>query len=273
MSSTASTACTPRSSVLPSEDEVARPEVSVVELSDTMAGSLRNMAPPGPGVCQVCWTFHDPNYPQCRGCIGESQLDAVVPISYAMRGQQLATALRGYKDELFPRTRTYHGMRLSAILWRFLAVHEDHVAASAGVSGFSLVAVVPSKTTASDEARRGLLTMAGTIVAHTAPRFERLLLPTDAAVVGRYFDPGRYRAARRVDGESILLIDDTWVTGSSAQSAAAALREAGAAQVACVVIGRWLRPDFGGEWGNVRDIYNQLPKQFDWTRCAVEPQA
>jgi predicted amidophosphoribosyltransferase len=55
-----------------------------------MAGSLRNMAEPGPGVCSVCWTFHDPSYDQCAACVGESQLDAVVPISYALRGQQLA---------------------------------------------------------------------------------------------------------------------------------------------------------------------------------------
>jgi len=71
---------------------------------------------------------------------------------------------------------------------------------------------------------------------------------TDAELVGRYFDPGRYATSRELAGASVLLIDDTWVSGSSAQSAAAALRRAGAAHVACVVIGRWLTPSFGGEW-------------------------
>ena len=37
-----------------------------------------------------------------------------------------------------------------------------------------------------------------------------------------------------------MLIDDTWTTGSSAQSAAIALRAAGATSVVTVVIGRYL---------------------------------
>jgi len=254
---------------LPSEPEDRR-SVSIVELSDTLAGALRNMAAPGPGVCPICWTFHDPAFPQCVRCVGASQLDVVVPISYAPRGDQLAVALRGYKDEHLYPTRYHHAMRLAAILWRFLMTHEDHVARASGVGSFDVVAVVPSKTTQKDEARPGLRTIVGTVVEHTASRFERLLRPTDSDLVGRYFDPARYATARRLDGESVLLIDDTWVSGSSAQSAAAALRNAGAARVGCVVIGRWLTPSFGGEWGTVRDMYGQLPKRFDWSSCAAE---
>ena len=235
-----------------------------------MAGALRNMAAPAPGVCRICWTFNDPAFPQCVSCVGASQLDAVVPISYAPRGDQLALALRGYKDEYLYRTRYHHAMRLAAILWRFLLAHEDHVARASGAETFDVVTVVPSKTTHNDEARPGLRTIVGTVVEHTASRFERLLRPTDTQMVGRYFDPERYATSRRVDGESVLLIDDTWVSGSSAQSAAAALRDAGAARVGCVVIGRWLTPSFGGDWGNVRDMYGQLPKEFDWTSCAAE---
>lgn len=254
---------------MPSEPGDRR-SVSIVELSDTLAGALRNMAAPGPGVCPICWTFHDPAFPQCVSCVGSSHLDVVVPISYAPRGDQLAVALRGYKDEHLYPTRYHHAMRLAAILWRFLMTHEDHVARASGVGSFDVVAVVPSKTTHKDEARPGLRTIVGTVVEHTASRFERLLRPTDSELVGRYFDPDRYATARRTDGESVLLIDDTWVSGSSAQSAAAALRNAGAARVGCVVIGRWLTPSFGGDWGTVRDMYGQLPKRFDWSSCAAE---
>ena len=235
-----------------------------------MAGALRNMAEPTAGVCPICWTFHDPAFAQCVSCVGASELDVVVPISYAPRGGQLALALRGYKDEYLYRTRYHHAMRLAAILWRFLLEHERHVARASGVSTFDVVAVVPSKTTENDEARPGLRTIVGTLIEHTAPRFERLLRPSDTGMVGRYFDPERYATSRRLDGESILLIDDTWVTGSSAQSAAAALRQAGAGRVGFVVIGRWLTLSFGGEWGTVRDKYGHLPKQFDWSSCAAE---
>jgi hypothetical protein len=161
-------------------------------------------------------------------------------------------------------------MRLAAILWRFLIAHESHVARASGVESFDVVAVVPSKTTQNDEARPGLRTIVGTLVQQTAARYKRLLRPTDRAMVGRYFDPERYATSRQLDGESVLLIDDTWVTGSSAQSAAAALRDAGAARVGCVVIGRWLTPSFGGDWGTVGDSYDRLPKQFDWSRCAAD---
>jgi hypothetical protein len=69
-----------------------------------------------------------------------------------------------------------------------------------------------------------------------------MLRPADSAADERRFDAGRYRAPQRIDGSAVLLVDDTW-TGSSAQSAAAALREAGADAVALVVIGRYINLD------------------------------
>ncbi|MGB6617852.1 MAG: hypothetical protein WBE95_27500, partial [Trebonia sp.] len=45
-----------------------------------------------------------------------------------------------------------------------------------------------------------------------------------------------------VAGADVLLVDDTWVSGASAQSAAAALKAGGARRVALVVIGRHVDP-------------------------------
>ncbi|MGB6573885.1 MAG: hypothetical protein WBF20_19585, partial [Trebonia sp.] len=45
-----------------------------------------------------------------------------------------------------------------------------------------------------------------------------------------------------VTGTDVLLVDDTWVSGASAQSAAAALKAGGARRVALVVIGRHVDP-------------------------------
>ncbi len=56
----------------------------------------------------------------------------------------------------------------------------------------------------------------------------------------RSYSPLRYFAFAELAGARALLIDDLWTTGSSAQSAAAALRAAGAEVVAMVVIGRHL---------------------------------
>jgi orotate phosphoribosyltransferase len=43
---------------------------------------------------------------------------------------------------------------------------------------------------------------------------------------------------RPLTGASILLLDDTWTSGGTAQSAAVALKRAGARSVAVVVLGR-----------------------------------
>ena len=44
-------------------------------------------------------------------------------------------------------------------------------------------------------------------------------------------------------GADVLVVDDTWVSGGSAQSAAVALKLAGARRVAILVIGRHVNPD------------------------------
>ena len=54
----------------------------------------------------------------------------------------------------------------------------------------------------------------------------------------RSLDPGRFRAGPGATGAEVLLLDDTWASGASAQSAAVALKQAGAEAVAAVVIGR-----------------------------------
>jgi len=57
-----------------------------------------------------------------------------------------------------------------------------------------------------------------------------------------------FAASRPLSRARVLLLDDTWTTGSRAQSAAAALKLAGAARVVVVVLGRHIgRPDGGLE--------------------------
>ena len=53
---------------------------------------------------------------------------------------------------------------------------------------------------------------------------------------------GWLRVGSPVAGESVLVVDDTWVSGGSAQSVAVALKMAGAARVVVVVLGRHVDP-------------------------------
>jgi hypothetical protein len=54
---------------------------------------------------------------------------------------------------------------------------------------------------------------------------------------------GWLRADGLAAGADVLVVDDTWVSGGSAQSAAAALKLAGARRVAVVVLGRHVNPN------------------------------
>ncbi len=54
----------------------------------------------------------------------------------------------------------------------------------------------------------------------------------------RSLNAGRFRAGQQAAGARVLLLDDTWASGASAQSAAVALKRAGARAVAVVIIGR-----------------------------------
>lgn len=256
---------------------------TVLDRSDRLAPSLRNPAV-GLGVCPHCFAFHDPNYPQCYGCRrgAEAQaIDVFVPISYALTGGQFYHALFNYKNaQLGEDAQRPLWANLTSVFWRFIAQHEHCVAQTVGVDAFDLVCVVPSKNPAAPARRFSLQAIAGTTKVTSADgpvidgplntRYEALLtaLP-DVDPTSRHFDPDRFEAVRPLTGMRVLLVEDTWVTGSTARSAAHALKDAGATVVACIAVGRRLQPDWPPTTGATGKRYDQLPKTFDWDTCAV----
>ena len=62
-----------------------------------------------------------------------------------------------------------------------------------------------------------------------------------------------------------LLIDDTWTTGANVQSAAAALKTAGADRVGALVIGRHVHDDYQDHAERLK----ALRRPFDWDICAL----
>jgi predicted amidophosphoribosyltransferase len=218
----------------------------------------------GPGVCRRCFNLTE-GYDWCWPCLhGGHCLDAVVPISYSVSGEPLHAVLAGYKRTGGPQARAFE-IRLAAVLWRYLELHERCIARAASVERFDLVTTVPSSDRERD-ARHPLRRVVGQLTEPVRDRYQRLLRRSAAASQPRRFDVGRFEICRELDGDSVLLIDDTWTTGANAQSAAAALKAAGAPAVAAVVIGRYLNED----WQDNRTRLRALPRPFRWESCALD---
>lgn len=217
----------------------------------------------GDGVCTVCFNLTR-GFERCYCCAqGELALTAVVPISYSVGGGQLHRALIGYK-RLHGEIARRLTVELAAVLWRFLALHEQCVATAAHVSGFELVTTVPSGSRERDE-QHPLRRIVGDLVAPTHERYRQLLRRSLARVPPREVNAHKFEPLTRLRGERVLLIDDTWTTGASARSAAVALNHVGAGPIAVVVIGRYLNR----RWGDNDRRLAALDPTFDWGRCAA----
>ena len=246
---------------------------SVFELSEPYRNHLVPVLPPGRGVCAVCWSSVDPGYRLCYPCriaregFGSRLAEVVVPIALAVKRQQLVHELWHYKYDPDRRVRQRLEIRLAAVLWRFLAQHETHVAKAAGVPRFDIVTTVPGTRPRDDD--HPLVRIVGTLVGQTRDRYQPVLtLGPDASVEGRAVLVNRYRATQAMTGHpAVLLVDDTWTTGGHAQSAAIALHDAGAARVAVVVLGR----HFGRDYGSGETYYQQAKaRKFTWDTCCLE---
>ncbi|MBR8642638.1 hypothetical protein KEF29_33360 [Streptomyces tuirus] len=241
---------------------------TVVGLSARYANFLVHPLLPGSGVCQICRGPAKDGYPTCWPCheasrvLGTGVADTVVPVSLALKGEQYANELWRYKNAAGPQQQ-YFRMGLAAVLWRFLALHESCISDHCAVPGFGIVTTVPSTSGRADHPLR---TIAAGSVGVTRERYRDLLTPTpDAAALGRTASPSRYTASA-LWGENVLLIDDTWTTGNHAQSAAAALKAAGAGSVAILILGRHLNIDYGNTATHVEQA---RLRRFSWGICAL----
>jgi hypothetical protein len=234
---------------------------TVAELTEPYGNFMLGPAR-GPGVCEVCLTFTD-GFPRCYTCARTPQaLDALAPISYSVAAEQLHHVLGAYK-RIDGRVGRRLGTQLAAVLWRFLAGHEQCLARAAGVPSFDLVATVPSGNEERD-AKHPLHWIVSELVGPMRDRHRRLLARSGVSVAPHEFDKRRYEATSQLPEAAVLIVDDTWTTGANLQSAATALKDAGAQTVAAVVIGRHLNR----QWGQNERRLRELNRPFDWTRCA-----
>ncbi len=221
-------------------------------------GSLQPPLPPEPGVCAACRGPARVDYLRCFHCGLHAEsaprllADAVVPISYAIKGGKHASDLWMYKSARpgpgVARIAAEAQVILAAdavraaqaaLLSLLLVFLRDHCACTwrmAGGGGPTHLAVVPST-----RGRAGPHPLRALTAPVLARPWAQLALqgsrePPDPE--DRDLSLDRFTVPERLGGARVLLLDDTWTTGSRAQSAAAALKLAGAARVVAVVLGR-----------------------------------
>jgi hypothetical protein len=197
--------------------------------------------PPGaPGLCRTCFGPAPAGRARCfpcdlhRQCAPGALASVVLPAAYAVKDGPHARALWIYKSAQPGAAAARRAV--TALLLVFLREHGPCLWHRAGwaPAGPTHVAVVPS-----NRGRAGAHPLR--VLAEPCLRLPWAPLAARPGADGRArdLDPDRFTVPR-LDGARVLLLDDTWATGASVQSAAMTLRAAGAQAVAAVVLGRHL---------------------------------
>jgi phosphoribosylpyrophosphate synthetase len=191
-------------------------------------------------------------------------------VALAVKEEQFARDLYQYKDlRQSEQERRRLRLGLAAVLWRWLSQHEECLSRRVGVAEFSLVSTVPSTRQRVDHP---LEVIVGRDVALTRDRYQPLLEAVDTRVDDRTPDASQFKAVEAVpEGKAVLLIDDTFTTGSRVQSAAAQLRQSGAGAVVVVCLGRHFNRRQEGEHAEAAETYFQQVRSrgWSWSSCCL----
>ena len=222
---------------------------SCIDPSPNLPPDPYRVPEPGPGVCLICCGPAAVSA-VCFACrlVGHRlglPLTPVTPVRLCPLPGPLYTVLMGYKESPVPEARA----RFTPMVRRlFDAFFEAHAAGLATGAPVDLVLAVPSTARPSGPPLARVAGLADVVGNRLGACWRDDLLARGAGMLGHmrprrdgFVVPPSGRSDVR--GRHLLLLDDTYVSGARAQSAAAALRLAGAASVRIVVAGRVLRPD------------------------------
>lgn len=226
-----------------------------------LAGSYLHSVTTGDwSACQVCALPIDPAYTLCVQCQNHRRsrlplADRVGFLVYADEPlSQTYRTMRGYKEH---RTRATFESTVQALLAVGLRGHFTcaNKLAEAEESGW---AVVPST--------RGRTALVDLVRSLTTSPAAEIWVSMLGAKPDRTLNPASWVIAERAPmAEHVVIIDDAWVTGSSSQSLAATLKQAGTSQVSVLSVARVLSPRWSPNTRFLQDILPSL--RYDWTIC------
>lgn len=245
---------------------------TAAEITDPHLWTYTRVPRAGTGVCDICHGAPRTGFSRCWSCaqtVGqvEHPVELVVPISLSELQGQLHHVLRSYKLESYPVvTKEQFQRQVSALLARFLSQHRDCIRNAAG-EDWDCITIVPSS-----QGRPGPHPLETAIhrFAYLRDQYRPMLQSGSDTTDHNMASDAGYAVVGPVSEARVLLVDDTFTSGARAQSAASALRLAGATVVAMVPIGRVINPNFSEESGALLAAASQQP--FSFEVCCLEAQ-
>jgi hypothetical protein len=237
---------------------------TIRELSEEIAAACTPVPPVGAGICKWCHNAPATGYDACYSCWTVRQQVThparVVPISLMTRDGPLYGTLKGYKSSRDRIRKQTFRLRVVGLVARFLIDHERCIDPSR--DGWDFVTSVPSTR---PERLKHPLSAALDLY---APLGNRDVLARGTGQLDRNVaSDDAFVAVTNIAGQRCVLVDDTYVTGAKAQSAASALALAGATVLAIVPAGRLINPNFSAE---THDYWEARKTDvFDFGACCL----
>jgi hypothetical protein len=178
---------------------------------------------------------------------------------------QLHHILRHYKSDRYPRLHNEFGAQVVSLLSYFLTTHWDCIEQAVG-GAWDVITTVPSSRDRDGE--HPLVTAIDRV--SLRDQYEPLLQRGSVAIDHLRASDDGYRVKRPLDGERILLVDDTFTSGARAQSAASRLALDGGDVVAIVPIGRVIDPAFNEAASEYWKQVRRTP--FTFEACCIEAE-
>jgi len=207
--------------------------------------------------CTSCHAVYGQAPDSLRGCC--------VPMTTALDPSPWYGRLWKYKQ-----TTTTDWIRLAALVSVYYRAQADRLEGLLGGSPTGIT-IVPSKRgfTFEEQPLRRLLDR----VASLRNGIEKLVEHTGMSVPRQKYLPEAFRVVGGVSGRRVLLIEDTWTTGSTAVSTAGALLAAGAESVVVLSLARKVNLDY---WTDQHPFLTAMKQPWDpsvWPRDLEEGTA